>query len=448
MNEKESKESKESFALLFEQSEYYTLDEACDYLRTKHAVYNVTPEKLLKRLDTHQIPCFFYVSDVAIAGNVLKVKFVDDEKLYDIGEPIKPPTMPQELNSVFYFAGLQNRKYRGRIWFYAGKIAPLPQSVKRKTTEITDKNLFLLFAYPYVQGFWQTADKLKRLFHTAKLPTFPKKTPRDKFQRHFLHTGNYTTIKNLKYATVVNYPIDLALNDVFIQHLGDRAFNGAYVGGKHICHHIAHYGYFDTWQMMTQIVGIDKVIDYNNGKNLYFVDDEIRQLLTKKYGVDDFSIVFDLAVAEDWDYQEALPFLELKESDSKTNKVVFRIYAKDLVIFHKDLLELERRIIHYQPAVKKEMLERETKEKKLERLAISFWEQVADGKIAYKNRTDLKDFLIASIGEKPSNTAFDAVWTITKDNREKAIKTDKAKQAKKEAEKAKKEANREKAKTA
>lgn len=415
MSEKESKESKESFALLFEQSEYYTLDEACDYLRTKHAVYNVTPEKLLKRLDTHQIPCFFYVSDVAVAGNVLKVKFVDDEKLYKIDEPIKPPTMPQELNSVFYFAGLQNRKYRGRIWFYAGKIAPLPQAPKSKTsktTETGDENHFWLFTYPYVQEFWQTADKRERFFHFAKLPTFPKKTPRDKFQRHFFHTGNYTTIKNLKYVTVVNYPIDLALNDILIQHLGNRAFNGAYVGGKHICHHIAHYGYFDTWQMMTQIVGIDKVIDYNNGKNLYFVDDEIRQLLTQKYGIDDFSIVFDLAIAESWDYKEALPFLELKESDSETNKVVFRIYAKDLVIFHKDLLELEQRIIDTTPAVKKEVIKTKTDNDKLFDIALLYCEKIANGEIKHKNRRNFDNFIKANNHEKldTSERILDSIW--------------------------------------
>lgn len=240
----------------------------------------------------------------------------------------------------------------------------------------------------------------------------PKKTPRDKFQRHFFHTGNYTTIKNLKYVTVVNYPIDLALNDILIQHLGNRAFNGAYVGGKHICHHIAHYGYFDTWQMMTQIVGIDKVIDYNNGKNLYFVDDEIRQLLTQKYGIDDFSIVFDLAIAESWDYKEALPFLELKESDSETNKVVFRIYAKDLVIFHKDLLELEQRIIDTTPAVKKEVIKTKTDNDKLFDIALLYCEKIANGEIKHKNRRNFDNFIKANNHEKldTSERILDSIW--------------------------------------
>lgn len=405
------KESKESFALLFEQSEYYTLDEACDYLRTKHAVYNVTPEKLLKRLDTHQIPCFFYVSDVAVAGNVLKVKFVDDEKLYDISEPIKPPTMPSELDTLFYFAGKFHSKYKYRDWFYTGKRMPKPMPETQAKAEAeagvkikTEHKCQHLHTIRLIDNGKQ--------YHFGTFPTFPKKTPRDKFQRNFLHTGNYTTIKNLKYATVVNYPIDLALNDVFIQHLGDRAFNGAYVGGKHICHHIAHYGYFDTWQMMTQIVGIDKVIDYNNDEKLYFVDDEIRQLLTKKYGVDDFSIVFDLAIAESWKYKEALPFLELKETDSETNKVVFRIYAKDLVIFHKDLLELEHRIINTTPAVRKEAIKNKTDNDKLFDIALLYCQKIANGELKYKNRRNFDDFIKANNHEKldTSERILDSIW--------------------------------------
>lgn len=42
-------------ALSFEKSEYYSLDEACEYLNRKNGINNITPRKLLKQIAFREI---------------------------------------------------------------------------------------------------------------------------------------------------------------------------------------------------------------------------------------------------------------------------------------------------------------------------------------------------------------------------------------------------------
>jgi hypothetical protein len=41
--------SNNDIALIFDTAEYYSLQEACDYLNRKHKTNNITPKKLLKK---------------------------------------------------------------------------------------------------------------------------------------------------------------------------------------------------------------------------------------------------------------------------------------------------------------------------------------------------------------------------------------------------------------
>lgn len=52
--------SKNNIALSFEKSEYYTLQEASDYLNLKHGISNVTPKKLLKSIVDREINTYLH----------------------------------------------------------------------------------------------------------------------------------------------------------------------------------------------------------------------------------------------------------------------------------------------------------------------------------------------------------------------------------------------------
>lgn len=59
--------AKDEIALSFEQAEYYTLQEACDYLNMKHGINNITTKKIFANILKYQTKvCFhakgFYVS--------------------------------------------------------------------------------------------------------------------------------------------------------------------------------------------------------------------------------------------------------------------------------------------------------------------------------------------------------------------------------------------------
>lgn len=52
--------NKNEIALSFEQAEYYTLQEACDYLNMKHGINNITIKKILPNILKHNTHIYFY----------------------------------------------------------------------------------------------------------------------------------------------------------------------------------------------------------------------------------------------------------------------------------------------------------------------------------------------------------------------------------------------------
>lgn len=52
--------NKQDIALKFEKAEYYTLQEASDYLNLKHSTNNITPKKLLKQISSHKVNTFIH----------------------------------------------------------------------------------------------------------------------------------------------------------------------------------------------------------------------------------------------------------------------------------------------------------------------------------------------------------------------------------------------------
>lgn len=78
--------SKNNIALSFEKSEYYTLQEASDYLNLKHGINNVTPKKLLKSIVGYDIVLFVYARGFEVTGDyetaLLKDDITDEQRQY------------------------------------------------------------------------------------------------------------------------------------------------------------------------------------------------------------------------------------------------------------------------------------------------------------------------------------------------------------------------------
>lgn len=67
---------KNDVALSFDKAEYYSLQEASDYLNRKHEIDNITPRKLLKQALSRNCPLFIYTKglDVDIYSSIEKIE--------------------------------------------------------------------------------------------------------------------------------------------------------------------------------------------------------------------------------------------------------------------------------------------------------------------------------------------------------------------------------------
>lgn len=61
--------NKNEIALSFEQTEYYTLQEACDYLNMKHGITNITVKKLFPKILKYQTRMYFYANGFGISAD-------------------------------------------------------------------------------------------------------------------------------------------------------------------------------------------------------------------------------------------------------------------------------------------------------------------------------------------------------------------------------------------
>lgn len=63
--------NKNEIALSFEQAEYYTLKEACDYLNMKHNVNNITIKKLFQNILKHKTNTYFYAKGFNVTADLM-----------------------------------------------------------------------------------------------------------------------------------------------------------------------------------------------------------------------------------------------------------------------------------------------------------------------------------------------------------------------------------------
>lgn len=81
-------------ALSFDTAEYYSLQEACDYLNRKHKTHNITPKKLLKKISTRNIDTFIHFRMDNLSNKPLRVQtgsynsniFSVDISVYNLSE--------------------------------------------------------------------------------------------------------------------------------------------------------------------------------------------------------------------------------------------------------------------------------------------------------------------------------------------------------------------------
>lgn len=91
--------NKNDIALNFDTAEYYSLQEACDYLNRKHKIDNLTPKKLLKQISSRNINTFIHFRMDNLSKKPLRVKiqsydsnvFPDD--IYSLSEEEVKPTL-------------------------------------------------------------------------------------------------------------------------------------------------------------------------------------------------------------------------------------------------------------------------------------------------------------------------------------------------------------------
>lgn len=76
--------NKNEIALSFEQAEYYTLQEACDYLNMKHSITNITVKKLFPKILKYQTRMYFYAKGFSISAD-----FVTHQNYKDMTEQEK-----------------------------------------------------------------------------------------------------------------------------------------------------------------------------------------------------------------------------------------------------------------------------------------------------------------------------------------------------------------------
>ena len=103
--------SNTDIALSFDTAEYYNLQEACDYLNRKYKTDNITPKKLLKRIDEFNLETYIYGKGFYLMGT----HYLDEDKLDFLDELDKNSedyqTYTTQIDSYLFFCDVKPSLY-------------------------------------------------------------------------------------------------------------------------------------------------------------------------------------------------------------------------------------------------------------------------------------------------------------------------------------------------
>ena len=98
-----------NIALSFDKAEYYTLQEASEYLNRKHGIDNITPRKLLKHIVSYDTPCFIYGKGFNLFGEY-EIELSDKKKIELQKREHRSKSILLPMFSFCYFKGLIKRR--------------------------------------------------------------------------------------------------------------------------------------------------------------------------------------------------------------------------------------------------------------------------------------------------------------------------------------------------
>ncbi len=122
--------SNNDIALIFDTAEYYSLQEACDYLNRKHKTNNITPKKLLKKISSRGINTFIHFRMDSYLDKPLQAKiefynsnvFSTDINIYDLSEKdLKPIVDTLKKLEKFVSNRIIDDLYMGSFLFTVSK---------------------------------------------------------------------------------------------------------------------------------------------------------------------------------------------------------------------------------------------------------------------------------------------------------------------------------------
>ncbi|MEK6203480.1 hypothetical protein [Psychrobacter sp. Pi2-51] len=148
--------SDNDIALSFDTLEYYSLQEACDYLNRKHKTNNITPKKLLKKISSRDINTFIHFRMDSSPNKPLHAKiefynsnvFSTDINIYDLSEKeLKPIVDTLQKLETFVSNRIIDDLYMGSFLFRVSK-----ETVSNMTLSKNPDDKIFLFG---LEGFIQ-----------------------------------------------------------------------------------------------------------------------------------------------------------------------------------------------------------------------------------------------------------------------------------------------------
>lgn len=211
---------KNNVALSFEQVEYYTLQEACDYLNLKHGITNITPRKLLKNALKHETDIFLHYSityDIQkIVPKHIQLSIYRDKEFKEYISTLlddERKAIFDELEKIaiddFYNEDVQSEIYSGQYFFQVDYWGVRPLLTGLEKTPISHfKNII---------HEYDLLIKKEKVKATSSFKFMGKDVKIDGFLSLNIELYNKESINILKNSSPYEYYIE---NNTILYHIG------------------------------------------------------------------------------------------------------------------------------------------------------------------------------------------------------------------------------------